>query len=197
MLRRALRDLLRRHARDGQARRPRSASPRRGFRCHAHNEAARVAGLLRAAERGRNGGARFGRRHLASFDPASTSSRRGGARAILILAVLRSFRGGGGAVDLGAPRRAASLSRASPPKTGARRASSSGWRPGPRRSCISRLPHRLAASPADAAGVLGCGAPWWRGELTKVHEEALRGTLAEIRDRSPPPAAPFSASAWS
>jgi 16S rRNA (cytidine1402-2'-O)-methyltransferase len=68
-------------------------------------------------------------------------------------------------------------------------------KPGARRAFFERLaarsetivyfeaPHRLPASLADAAAVFGTRRAVVARELTKIHEEALRGTLAEIRDR--------------
>lgn len=43
-------------------------------------------------------------------------------------------------------------------------------------------PHRIAASLADAASVLGERPAALARELTKLHEEVLRGTVAELRD---------------
>jgi 16S rRNA (cytidine1402-2'-O)-methyltransferase len=70
-----------------------------------------------------------------------------------------------------------------PPKTGARRAFFERLAARPETIVYFEAPHRLAASLADAAGVLGMRRAVVARELTKVHEEALRGTLAEIRDR--------------
>jgi 16S rRNA (cytidine1402-2'-O)-methyltransferase len=52
----------------------------------------------------------------------------------------------------------------------------------PRTLVLFEAPHRLAASLADMAAVLGSRQAAIARELTKVHEEVIRGTLVELAE---------------
>ncbi|MDO5287883.1 MAG: 16S rRNA (cytidine(1402)-2'-O)-methyltransferase [Actinomycetia bacterium] len=68
-----------------------------------------------------------------------------------------------------------------PRKPGPRRAALTGLAGEPRTMVLFEAPHRLAALLADAAEVLGPDRPAVVcRELTKTHEEVLRGSLAEL-----------------
>jgi len=70
-----------------------------------------------------------------------------------------------------------------PAKPGARRAFFERIAPRTETIVYFEAPHRLAASLADAARIFGPRRAVVARELTKIHEEAVRGTLEEIRDR--------------
>jgi 16S rRNA (cytidine1402-2'-O)-methyltransferase len=76
-----------------------------------------------------------------------------------------------------------------PPKSGQRRRRLEEVRDRPEVLCAYETPHRLVAALEDALAVLGDRPACLARELTKLHEEILRGTLAEllirVRDRKP------------
>jgi 16S rRNA (cytidine1402-2'-O)-methyltransferase len=67
-----------------------------------------------------------------------------------------------------------------PSRAGERRRALEGLRERTETLVWFEAPHRLVASLEDAAAVLGARRACVARELTKVHEEALRGTLAEL-----------------
>ncbi len=67
-----------------------------------------------------------------------------------------------------------------PPKTGKRRAFYRGWAALGHTLVIFESPHRLLASLEDALAELGDRPAAIARELTKMHEEVLRGRLSEI-----------------
>lgn len=67
-----------------------------------------------------------------------------------------------------------------PARGGERRRALERLRPEARTIVLFEAPHRLAASLADAAEILGPRPAVLARELTKVHEEFRRGTLAEL-----------------
>ncbi len=76
-----------------------------------------------------------------------------------------------------------------PARTGERRRALEGLRAEPRTMVLYEAPHRLADTLAEAAEILGDRPAVVARELTKVHEEFARGTLAELaaRYREHPP----------
>ena len=76
-----------------------------------------------------------------------------------------------------------------PARSGERRRALEGLRAEARTMVFYEAPHRLADTLADAAEVLGARPAVVARELTKVHEEFARGTLAELaaRYREKPP----------
>ena len=70
-----------------------------------------------------------------------------------------------------------------PARGGARRQLFERYRDHPETIVYFEAPHRLAASLADAAAVFGARPASVAREMTKVHEEVLRGTLAELAER--------------
>ena len=76
-----------------------------------------------------------------------------------------------------------------PPRAGARRKKLDALKSEPRALVFYEAPHRLAETLADAADLLGERNAVVAREVTKIHEEFLRGTLGELRDaaRQRPP----------
>ena len=76
-----------------------------------------------------------------------------------------------------------------PPRTGARRKKIDALKSEPRALVFYEAPHRLAETLSDAADILGDRHAVVAREVTKIHEEFLRGSLAELRDaaRERPP----------
>jgi 16S rRNA (cytidine1402-2'-O)-methyltransferase len=69
-----------------------------------------------------------------------------------------------------------------PSRAGARRKKLQELKSEPRALVLYEAPHRLAETLADAAEILGARAAVIAREITKIHEEFLRGTLGELRD---------------
>src|ERR1700719_4728317 len=76
-----------------------------------------------------------------------------------------------------------------PPRAGARRKKLDALKAEPRAVVFYEAPHRLADTLSDAADILGSRHAVVAREVTKIHEEFLRGSLAELRDaaRERPP----------
>lgn len=69
-----------------------------------------------------------------------------------------------------------------PSRAGARRKALDALRSEPRTIVFYEAPHRLVETLADAADILGARPAVVAREITKIHEEFLRGNLAELRD---------------
>ena len=69
-----------------------------------------------------------------------------------------------------------------PSRAGARRKKLDELKSEPRALVLYEAPHRLAETLADAAEILGGRHAVVAREVTKIHEEFLRGTLGELRD---------------
>jgi 16S rRNA (cytidine1402-2'-O)-methyltransferase len=69
-----------------------------------------------------------------------------------------------------------------PSRVGARRKKLDALKSEPRALVMYEAPHRLADTLSDAAEILGSRPAVVAREVTKIHEEFLRGTLAELRD---------------
>jgi 16S rRNA (cytidine1402-2'-O)-methyltransferase len=69
-----------------------------------------------------------------------------------------------------------------PSRAGARRKKLDALKDEPRALVLYEAPHRLADTLSDAAEILGSRHAVVAREVTKIHEEFLRGTLAELRD---------------
>lgn len=69
-----------------------------------------------------------------------------------------------------------------PSRAGARRKKLDALKSEPRALVMYEAPHRLADTLSDAADILGSRQAVVAREVTKIHEEFLRGTLAELRD---------------
>jgi 16S rRNA (cytidine1402-2'-O)-methyltransferase len=69
-----------------------------------------------------------------------------------------------------------------PARAGARRKKLDELKAEPRALVLYEAPHRLADTLSDAADILGSRHAVVAREVTKIHEEFLRGSLAELRD---------------
>ncbi len=69
-----------------------------------------------------------------------------------------------------------------PPRAGARRKKLDALKAEPRALVLYEAPHRLAETLSDAADILGERHAVVAREVTKIHEEFLRGSLGELRD---------------
>src|SRR6202140_2232886 len=69
-----------------------------------------------------------------------------------------------------------------PSRAGARRKALDGLKAEPRTLVLYEAPHRLVDTLADAAEILGPRPAVVAREVTKIHEEFLRGNLNELRD---------------
>jgi len=69
-----------------------------------------------------------------------------------------------------------------PSRAGARRKKLDALKSEPRALVLYEAPHRLAETLSDAADILGSRHAVVAREVTKIHEEFLRGSLAELRD---------------
>src|SRR6202166_4281954 len=69
-----------------------------------------------------------------------------------------------------------------PSRAGARRKKLDALKSEPRALVLYEAPHRLAETLSDAADILGSRHAVVAREVTKIHEEFLRGSLVELRD---------------
>jgi 16S rRNA (cytidine1402-2'-O)-methyltransferase len=69
-----------------------------------------------------------------------------------------------------------------PSRAGARRKKLDALKAEPRALVLYEAPHRLGETLSDAADILGSRQAVVAREVTKIHEEFLRGSLAELRD---------------
>jgi len=69
-----------------------------------------------------------------------------------------------------------------PSRAGARRKKLEALKAEPRVIVLYETPHRLAETLSDATEILGSRPAVVAREVTKIHEEFLRGSLAELRD---------------
>jgi 16S rRNA (cytidine1402-2'-O)-methyltransferase len=82
----------------------------------------------------------------------------------------------------GLPTDAFSFAGFLPSRAGARRQLLEEWRNRPETLVFYESPHRLTEALLDLEDVLGGSRPMVAArELTKLHEEAVRGTIAEVR----------------
>jgi 16S rRNA (cytidine1402-2'-O)-methyltransferase len=69
-----------------------------------------------------------------------------------------------------------------PSRAGARRKKLEALKSEPRALVLYEAPHRLAETLSDAADILGSRQAVVAREVTKIHEEFLRGSISELRD---------------
>jgi 16S rRNA (cytidine1402-2'-O)-methyltransferase len=151
--------------------------------CHAHNETARVAGLLERLQRGESVALVSDAGTPALSDPGQHAVAAAANAGHAVVAVPGPSAAAAALSISGLPAVPHLFAGFPPAKPGARRAFFERLAPRSETIVYFEAPHRLAASLADAAAVFGTRRAVVARELTKIHEEALRGTLADIRDR--------------
>jgi 16S rRNA (cytidine1402-2'-O)-methyltransferase len=157
--------------------------PARPRSLHAHNEAARTAEVLAALAAGRS---------VALVSDAGTPlvSDPGGrlvAAAIAAGHAVAPIPGPSAALAAlsvsGLPAATFAFLGFLPRRPGPRREALARWRGRPETLVLFESPRRLAATAREACQVLGDRAACVARELTKLHEEVVRGTLSELAAR--------------
>lgn len=151
--------------------------------CHEHNEGSRIAGLLERLERGESVALVSDAGTPALSDPGQYAVAAAAQAGHAVLAVAGPSAGAAALSISGLPAVPHLFAGFPPPKAGARRAFFERIATRTETIVYFEAPHRLAASLADAARIFGPRRAVVARELTKIHEEAVRGTLEEIRDR--------------
>lgn len=150
---------------------------------HEHNERSRLPRLLAALESGQ-------RIALASdagtplvSDPGFLLVREAASRGIRVEAIPGPSAALAALVVSGLPPLPFTFVGFPPPKTGKRRSFYRRFAELGHTLVVFESPHRLIASLEDALAELGDRPAALARELTKLHEEVLRGTLSEILER--------------
>jgi len=151
--------------------------------CHAHNEDARIAEVLERLRRGEEVALVSDAGTPALSDPGERIVAAAAAAGFAVVAVPGPSAAAAALSIAGLPAVPHVFLGFPPPRSGARRAFFERYRERPETLVWFEAPHRLAASLSDAAFALGSRPAVVARELTKVHEEAVRGDLAELRDR--------------
>jgi 16S rRNA (cytidine1402-2'-O)-methyltransferase len=148
---------------------------------HEHNERQRLPRLLAELEEGRTVALASDAGTPLLSDPGFLLVREAAARGIRVeplpgpSALLAAL------VASGLPPYPFTFAGFPPPKSGKRRTFFRSWAALPHTLIYFESPHRLLASLDDALAELGDRPVAVARELTKMHEEVLRGTLSEVR----------------
>jgi 16S rRNA (cytidine1402-2'-O)-methyltransferase len=148
---------------------------------HEHNERQRLPRLLAELEEGRTVALASDAGTPLLSDPGFLLVREAAARGIRIeplpgpSALLAAL------VASGLPPYPFTFAGFPPPKSGKRRTFFRAWAALPHTLIFFESPHRLLASLDDAQAELGDRPAAVARELTKLHEEVLRGMLSEVR----------------
>lgn len=153
---------------------------RRLVSLHEHNERRRLGGLLRELEEGRTVALISDAGTPLVSDPGFLLVREAIARGIDIRVVPGPCAVIAALVLSGLPPHPFTFAGFPPPKSGRRRRFYRRWRELDHTLVVFESPHRLLASLRDALEELGDRPAVLAREMTKLHEEALRGSLAEI-----------------
>jgi 16S rRNA (cytidine1402-2'-O)-methyltransferase len=151
--------------------------------CHAHNEDSRIAEVLERLQRGEEVALVSDAGTPAFSDPGERIVAAAAAAGFSVLAIPGPSAAAAALSISGLPAVPHVFLGFPPARSGARRAFFGRYRERPETLVWFEAPHRLAASLSDAADALGSRPAVVARELTKVHEEALRGDLAELRER--------------
>ncbi len=149
---------------------------------HEHNERARLPRLLAELEAGRAVALVSDAGTPLLSDPGYVLVREAVRRGIAVVPVPGPSAGLAALVASGLPPYPFTFAGFPPPRSGKRRAFYRGLAELPHTLVVFESPHRLLASLGDALAELGDRPAALGRELTKLHEEVLRGTLAGIRD---------------
>ena len=147
---------------------------------HEHNERRRLDELLAALEGGATVALVSDAGTPLLSDPGFPLVREAAARGIVVEALPGPSALLAALVVAGLPPLPFTFAGFPPPRPGKRRAFYRRLAPLAHTLVLYESPHRLAASLADAAAELGDRPAAVARELTKLHEEVLRGTLGEL-----------------
>ena len=150
---------------------------------HAHNEAARTAELIAMLEEGRSIAVVSDAGTPGIADPGMTVVREAIARGIEVVPVPGAAAFVAAATASGLPAAPMFFEGFLPARQGERRRRLAELAGIPATLVFYEAPHRLARSLADCAEVLGDREAAVARELTKLHEEFVRGRLAELARR--------------
>lgn len=150
---------------------------------HEHNERTRLPQLLARLEAGETIALVSDAGTPLLSDPGFLLVRAAAARGVRIEAIPGPSALLAALVVSGLPPYPFTFGGFPPPKSGKRRAFYAGFAALPHTLVFFESPHRLMASLADALAELGARPAALARELTKLHEETLRGSLAEIGTR--------------
>lgn len=149
---------------------------------HEHNERQRLPQLLTALEEGRNVTVVSDAGTPLISDPGYLLVREAIKHAVQVEALPGPSAVLAALVASGLPPHPFTFAGFPPPKTGKRTRFYEEMAALGHTVVFFESPHRLVASLADAATVFGDRQAALCRELTKLHEETLRGTVAELRD---------------
>lgn len=153
---------------------------RRLISLHDHNERQRLAYLLAALEEGKTIALASDAGTPLLCDPGFPLVREAIARGIAVEAIPGPAAMLVALVVSGLPPLPFTFAGFPPPKSGKRRTFYTSLATLPHTLIVYESPHRILASLADAVEVLGNRPAALARELTKLHEEVLRGHLSEI-----------------
>lgn len=153
---------------------------RRLISLHDHNERQRLPHLLDALTEGKTIALASDAGTPLLSDPGFPLVREAIARGIPVEAVPGPAAMLVALVVSGLPPQPFTFAGFPPPKSGKRRTFYASLASLPHTLIVYESPHRILASLADAADVLGDRPAALARELTKLHEEVLRGRLSEI-----------------
>ena len=148
---------------------------------HEHNERQRLPRLLAELLEGRTVALASDAGTPLLSDPGFLLVREAAARGIRVEALPGPSALLAALVVSGLPPYPFTFAGFPPPKSGKRRTFFRTWAALPHTLLFFESPHRLLASLDDALAELGDRPAAVARELTKLHEEVLRGTLSEVR----------------
>lgn len=147
---------------------------------HEHNERQRLPRLLADLDEGKTVAVASDAGTPLLSDPGFLLVREAAARGVKIEPIPGPAAPLAALVVSGLPPYPFTFAGFPPPKTGKRRSFYKGWAELGHTLVVFESPHRLLASLEDAIAELGDRPAALARELTKMHEEVLRGTLATI-----------------
>ncbi len=153
---------------------------RRLLSLHEHNERARVPQVLEALEQGQTVALVSDAGTPLLSDPGFILTREAAARGIRIEPIPGASAALAALVVSGLPPHPFTFAGFPPPKSGKRRRFYARFAELGHTLILFESPHRLLGSLDDALAVLGDRPAAIGRELTKLHEEVLRGTLSEL-----------------
>lgn len=148
--------------------------------CHEHNEASRAAEVVSRLRAGQDLALVSDAGTPAISDPGARLVAASAREGFTVIAVPGPSSAVAALSVSGLPAVPHVFLGFAPPKSGARRRWIESHRTRRETLVYFEAPHRLAASLRDAAEILGAREAAVAREMTKIHEEVLRGTLPEI-----------------